>query len=213
MNRRIISSMSAPTPPRRTQAERTQQRKQQVIREAIHFFGQHGFRGARLADIAEAAGVTEPGLLHHFPSKTHLLMEVLAERDRADREKFLPALRGEKGELLASLQALVEHNQTVPGLVQLFTVLAAESIDPQHPGHSFFVQRYQHLREQAVDILRQGQERGEVRADVRAEDLAVMIFALMDGLQLQWLQQPDEIKMAEVFERFVALLRNNRENQ
>src|SRR5512136_1148932 len=73
---------------RRTQAERTQQRKEQVIREAIRFFGQNGYHGARLADIAKAAGVTEPGLLHHFPSKAHLLMEVLAERDRIDRERF-----------------------------------------------------------------------------------------------------------------------------
>ena len=72
-------------PRRRTQAERTQLRKEQVIREAIRFFGQNGYHGAKLADIAKAAGVTEPGLLHHFPSKAHLLMEVLAERDRLDR--------------------------------------------------------------------------------------------------------------------------------
>src|SRR5512136_2057401 len=79
-------------PRRRTQAERTQQRKEQVVRAAIRFFGQDGYHGARLADIAKAAGVTEPGLLHHFPSKAHLLMEVLAERDRIDRERFDPSL-------------------------------------------------------------------------------------------------------------------------
>src|SRR5512135_810135 len=80
--------MSEEKLPRRTQQERTQQRKQQVIREAIRFFGQNGYRGAKLSDIAKAAGVTEPGLLHHFPSKAHLLMEVLAERDRINRERF-----------------------------------------------------------------------------------------------------------------------------
>src|SRR5512135_3831933 len=80
--------MSEKTVPRRTQAERTRQRKEQVIREAIRFFGQNGYHGAKLADIAKAAGVTEPGLLHHFPSKAHLLMEVLAERDRINRERF-----------------------------------------------------------------------------------------------------------------------------
>ena len=84
--------VSEKTTPRRTQAERTQQRKEQVIREAIRFFGQNGYHGARLADIAKAAGVTEPGLLHHFPSKAHLLMEVLAERDRIDQERFDPSL-------------------------------------------------------------------------------------------------------------------------
>jgi AcrR family transcriptional regulator len=201
--------MSEQTMPRRTQAERTQQRKEQLIHEAVRFFGQYGFHGARLADIAKAAGVTEPGLLHHFPSKEHLLMEVLAERDRLDRERFNPAIRGEGGDSLDSLQELVEHNETVPGLVQLFTVLVAESIDEQHPGHDFFRRRYQDVRDQAIDVLRKAQARGEIRKNIPAEDLVIMLFAMMDGLQIQWLYEPEKINMARLFEQFLGLLRGN----
>jgi AcrR family transcriptional regulator len=193
--------------PRRTQAERTKQRKEQVIREAISLFGQYGFHGTRLADIAKAAGVTEPGLLYHFPSKEHLFMEVLAERDRLDRERFDPAIHGEMGNPLNSLQELVEHNETVPGLVQLFTVLVAESIDEQHPGHDFFRRRYQDLRDQTVDVLGKAQAHGEIRNDIAAEDLVIMLFAMMDGLQIQWLYEPEKINMARLFEQFLGLLR------
>ena len=199
--------MSEKTMPRRTQAERTQQRKEQVIHEAIRFFGQYGFHGARLADIAKAAGVTEPGLLHHFPSKEYLLMEVLAERDRLDRERFDPAIHAEVGDPLNSLQQLVEHNETVPGLVQLFTVLVAESIDEQHPGHDFFRRRYQDVRDQTIDVLRKAQARAEIRNDIPAEDLVIMLFAMMDGLQIQWLYEPEKINMARLFEKFLGLLR------
>jgi AcrR family transcriptional regulator len=201
--------MSEQTMPRRTQAERTRQRKEQLIREAFRFFGQYGFHGAKLVDIAKAAGVTEPGLLHHFPSKEHLFMEVLAERDRLDRERIDPAIRGEAGDPLNSLQELVEHNETVPGLVQLFSVLVAESIDEQHPGHDFFRQRYQDLRDQTIDVLRRAQVRGEIRYDIPAEDLVIMLFAMMDGLQIQWLYEPEAINMARLFERFLGLLRGN----
>lgn len=195
------------TMPRRTQAERTKQRKDQVIHEAIRFFGQYGYHGAKLADIAKAAGVTEPGLLHHFPSKEHLLMEVLAERDRLDREQYDPALHREVGDPLNSFQNLVRHNETVPGLVQLFTVLVAESIDDQHPGHDFFRQRYQDLRDRIVDVLRKAQARGEIRNDISPEDLVVMLWAMMDGLQIQWLYEPEKIHMAYMFEQFLGLLR------
>jgi AcrR family transcriptional regulator len=184
--------------PRRTQAERTRQRKEQVIREAIRFFGQNGYHGTRLADIARAAGITEPGLLHHFPSKAHLFMEVLAERDRVDRERFDPSQHTGKPPLV-SLQELVEYNETVPGLVQLFTVLVAESIDEKHPGHDFFKQRYQNLREQSTAVLREAQAQGQIRKDIPAEDLVVMLLAMMDGLQVQWLYEPDQIKMAHLF--------------
>jgi AcrR family transcriptional regulator len=199
--------MSKKTTPRRTQAERTQQRKAQIIREAVRFFGQNGYHGAKLADIAKAAGVTEPGLLHHFPSKAHLLMEVLAERDRIDRERFGPSQHAEMKAPLALLRELVEYNETVPGLVQLFTVLVAESIDEQHPAHEFFKQRYQNMREQNIAVLREAQARGEIRSDITAEDLAVLLSAMMDGLQVQWLYEPEHINMARLFEQFLKLFR------
>jgi AcrR family transcriptional regulator len=199
--------MSEPTIPRRTQAERTQKRKEQVIHEAIRFFGQYGYHGAKLADIAKAAGVTEPGLLHHFPSKEHLLMEVLAERDRLDRERFDPSRPGEMGAPLNFLQTLVEHNETVPGLVQLFTVLVAESIDEQHPGHDFFKSRYQEVRDHTIGLLRDSQKNGEIRNDIPAEDLVIMLFAMMDGLQIQWLYEPEKVNMAILFGQFLGLLR------
>jgi AcrR family transcriptional regulator len=195
------------TMPRRTQIERTKQRKEQVIREAIRFFGQNGYHGAKLADIAKAAGVTEPGLLHHFPSKAHLLMEVLAERDRIDRERFGPFLHNGTKAPLVPLQELMEYNETVPGLVQLFTVLVAESIDEKQPGHEFFKRRYQNIREQIIAVLSEAQARGEIRSDIPVEDLAIMLFAMMDGLQVQWLYEPEQIKMARLFEQFLRLLR------
>lgn len=192
---------------RRTQAERTQQRKEQVIGAAIRFFGQNGYHGARLADIAKAAGVTEPGLLHHFPSKAHLLMAVLAERDRSDRERLAPSQHDAPQAPLAPLQELVAYNETVPGLVQLFAVLVAESIDGQHPGHDFFKQRYQNIRAQYSAVLRAAQARGEIRSDIPAEDLVVMLLAMMDGLQVQWLYEPEQIDMPRLFEQFLRLLK------
>jgi AcrR family transcriptional regulator len=193
--------------PRRTQAERTRASREKIIQAATTFFAQQGFRGAKMADIAKAANLTEPGLLHHFPSKTDLLMAVLAERDRVDRERFGPSRLEEKGDPLSSLSRLVEYNETVPGLVQLFTILVAESIQKQHPGHDFFKHRYQKAREQDIEVLRQAQAQGEIRSDIPAENLIIMLFAMMDGLQIQWLFEPKKINMAHIFEQFVHLLR------
>jgi AcrR family transcriptional regulator len=201
--------MSEKSTPRRTQAERTQQRKEQLIQAAIRFFGQNGYHGAKLADIARAAGVTEPGLLHHFPSKAHLLMEVLAERDRVDRERFDPSPDDGTKAALIPYEELVQYNETVPGLVQLFTVLVAESIDEQHPAHGFFKRRYESLAEANVRLIAEAQARGEIRDDVPAEDLAIMLFAVMDGLQVQWLYAPEQVDMARIFEQFVRLLARN----
>jgi AcrR family transcriptional regulator len=193
--------------PRRTQAERTRASREKIIRAATEFFAQQGFHGAKMADIAQSAGLTGPGLLHHFPSKTHLLMEVLKERERIDSERMSATRKKVGSHFLEAASELVEHNETVPGLVQLFNLLVAESIDPGHPAHEFFIQRYQREREGMAQMIAQAQQAGEVRADIPAETLVVLIFAMMDGLQVQWLLEPDKISMAAMFRVLMDLFK------
>jgi AcrR family transcriptional regulator len=195
------------TPPRRTQAERTRVSRQKIIQAATELFAQQGFRGAKMADIARAADLTEPGLLHHFPSKTHLLMGVLEERDRIDSARMRATLQKNGNHFLEAGIELVEHNETVPGLVQLFNLLVAESVSADHPAHDFFIQRYQREREQMAQAITQGQQAGEVRSDIPAETLVVLIFAMMDGLQVQWLLEPDKISMSEMFRLMIDMLK------
>ena len=193
--------------PRRTQAERTRVSREKIIQAASDFFAQQGFRGAKMSEIAKAAGLTQPGLLHHFPSKTHLLMGVLEERDRIDSERMRTILQKDGNHFLEAGIELVEHNETVPGLVQLFTLLVAESISEDHPAHEFFTRRYQREREHMAQAIMQAQQTGEVRSDIPAETLVVLIFAMMDGLQVQWLLEPEKISMSEMFRVMVDLLK------
>jgi AcrR family transcriptional regulator len=193
--------------PRRTQAERTRASREKIIHSATESFAQNGFHGAKMADIAKAANLTGPGLLHHFPSKTHLLMEVLKERDRIDSERMRSTLQKNGNDFLEAGIELVEHNQTVPGLVQLFNLLVAESISQDHPAHEFFIERYQRTREHWIQLIAQAQQAGEVRSDVSPETLAILIFAMMDGLQVQWLLEPEKIDMANLFRVMTDMLR------
>lgn len=192
---------------RRTQAERTRASREKIIQAATEFFARQGFHGAKMAEIAKAANLSGPGLLHHFPSKTHLLMEVLKERDRIDSERMRATLKSNGNHFLEAGIELVEHNETVPGLVQLFNLLVAESISPEHPAHEFFTERYQREREQMVQSIAQAQQAGEVRADIPAETLVVLIFAMMDGLQVQWLLEPEKINMSGMFRVMMDMLK------
>lgn len=193
--------------PRRTQAERSRESREKILGVATEFFSRHGFNGAVMADIAAAANLTLPGLLHHFPNKNMLLMAVLAERDKANRGRFLVAAEDNLSDPIEPLATLVEYNETVPGMVQLFTVLVAESLQEQHPAQSFFKARYHSAREQYIVLIKEAQARGEVRMDISPADLFTMLFAMMDGLQIQWLLEPDSVRMGQLFRQFIALLR------
>ncbi|GAB2630268.1 TetR/AcrR family transcriptional regulator [Prescottella soli] len=164
-------------------------------------FAENGYRGASLARIAERAEISQPGLLHHFHTKEELLTATLDLRDEMDGERFTD-VDGAPLTGIAALEALVdlvERNQRIPGLVQLFTVLSAESVTADHPAHAWARTRYRRIRRFIADGIRAGIASGEFRPDVAPEAHAFRLVALMDGLQQQWLLDAEAVDMTAVF--------------
>ena len=197
--------MTRAQPHRHTGNSAGEARRSRILHVALLEFAENGYRGSALAAIAARAELTQAGLLHHFRSKQHLLIAVLELRDELDAERFgLLANRDRSGtEQLHALVSLVEHNARVPGLVQLFTVISAESVTPGHPAQSWTVARYRRLRADLADGLRRAAASGEFRPDLDPEALAERVFAMMDGLQLQWLLDPGRVDMPGLFRAFV----------
>jgi len=76
------------------------QRKRQVLDAALACFALGGYRGTTTAQIAEAAGVTEPILYRHFPAKLDLFVNAIDAAGARVVESWREAVdRG--GDLLA----------------------------------------------------------------------------------------------------------------
>jgi AcrR family transcriptional regulator len=183
-------------------------RREEILQEASRLFGIDGFHGTSLTSIAQAVGLTEPGLLHYFPSKVSLLENVLEYRDRQDEEKYLALVQSESislSRILDALEHLVSENQRRPGLVRLFTVLVGESIRVDHPSHDYFVNRYQRIRD-IFNAYIADLDDGAIPADLDVDQLSSLIFAVMDGLQIQWLLDPEKVNMTDSFSLFTKLL-------
>ncbi len=176
-----------PTRARRAPTERGARTRAAIVEAAIPLFASHGYRGAALAAVADAVELTQPGLLHHFPSKERLLMAVLEERDNEARARMHDAWSRGGESALRALGDLVTHNATTPDLVRLFTVLVGEAVSDEHPAHGFFAGRYAELRANIEAAIARGQASGEFRSDVDVPRLAALMLAVMDGLQVQWL--------------------------
>jgi AcrR family transcriptional regulator len=181
-------------------------RREEILREATKSFGALGFRGATLSSIAQAVGLTEPGLLHYFPSKVHLLRSVLEYRDQQDLEKYKTILEQDSSALFDSMQDLVAGNESIPGLVQLFTVLVGESISQEHPSHDFFVNRYASIKKMTCEGLANYINVEGLATECDIDQLASLIIAVMDGLQIQWLLNPQDVSMSKSFNLFSKII-------
>jgi AcrR family transcriptional regulator len=188
-------------------AVRSEAARQRLLEAALRALATNGYQGSSLAGIAAEAGMTTAGLLHHFPSKEQLLLAVLVERDRSDGARY--HLRGFRG--LAALDRLVElvgYNAHVPGVVRAFTVLVGEAVGEGHPAREWFERRYPRRRDNIAAALRAGIDSGEIAANIDCDAIAAEIIAMMDGLQVQWLLNSDQVDLAAVFAHYISGVRD-----
>ncbi|MGW2176709.1 TetR/AcrR family transcriptional regulator [Streptomyces sp. NPDC001732] len=182
---------------------RSAERRAEIVRAALEVIAERGYRGASLSAVAERVGLSQQGLLHYFPTKEALLVAVLEERDQWDTGGVTRSDGAWRIELLASL---VEYNAMRPGIVQTFSALLGESVTEGHPAREFFTRRYAQVRASMAATLRA--EHGErLPGGLTPERAAPLLVAVLDGLQYQWLLDPDSVDMPAAFEDFLALLR------
>jgi AcrR family transcriptional regulator len=180
--------------------------RERVVRAAMEAFASNGYRGASLDGIAGAVGLTRQGLLHYFPSKVALLMAVLELGQQGDIELIGRLREQHDWSLPETLRAIIEHNLSRPGLAQLRTALAGEAINTNHPGHGWFVDVYRFARAGITEWVTREQSEGRITSAVSPERLAMTIIAVIDGLQLQALLEPERLDVAQALAELMAVL-------
>lgn len=188
-----------------TRAERTAQRRKQILEAASIVIQQYGYSRASLADIANLVGISAPSLLHHFKTKDELLIALLDYRDDVSRRATSTSF-DEVGEArLAHLVETSEANSKNLVLTQLYSVLLGESLTEEHPAKEFFVSRFEGLRPRVAEGVADAIGDPSI-PDQEIEEVAAGIIAVMDGLQYQFLLDNSSVDMSAVTERVIRAL-------
>lgn len=181
-------------------------KRDEILERALEVIAREGIRGASVKELADAVGLSQAGLLHYFDSKEELFTAILRKRDEVDSRRFGEADGdGPLEDIRAGYVAIVRHNAEVPGLVQLFSRLAVDAADPQHPAHDYFVERSAALRSTFATALERRRAEGATTPAVDADTLARILQAVSDGMQLQWMQDPS-VDMAATVDALFELL-------
>jgi AcrR family transcriptional regulator len=174
-----------------------------ILDAALEVFAESGYRSGSIRDVALRVGMSEAGLLHHFPTKSALLAAVLDRRDEHSLSRV--PFQGDDG--AATVRGLIDlaaYNASVPGVVELYCVLSAEATSPGHPAHDYFVGRYEFTRNRLRTAFEHLERDGRLDHGVSPQKAAVATIAMMDGLQVQWLLDRESVDMAEELRTFFA---------
>lgn len=173
---------------RRGPYAKSARRQAEIVASATSVFSARGYRGGSLREIAKQLDLSLTSVVHHFPSKSALLVAVLESADSAHADSFQADSRND-GVAYAVLQ-YVRRNVDRPEMLRLLALMAAESSAPDHPAHEWFRRRYDQTIGMLAIAIRRDQEQGRISNTRDPQGIAESLVALWDGLQLQWLIDP-----------------------
>jgi AcrR family transcriptional regulator len=191
-------------------------KREEILTTALEVIAREGLGRTSIRELADAAGLSQAGLLHYFDSKEELYTAVLRKRDEVNGERFA-ALRSahaaaadgadtaDADAVISSLLDVIRQAADVPGLAELFARLSVDAAAPEHPAHDFFIDRRRFLGELLGPAISTLQAEGRIVDTVPAATLATIVHALADGLQTQWLLEPDLDMAGTVEALFTAL--------
>ena len=163
------------TAPRMAAAER----RQHLIETAIRLFTDGSYHGTTTAEIARAAGVSEPILYRHFASKRDLYLAGLEHVWAKTREGWERKLESAP-DACAAIEAIGKGHVSVRSprlqLAELWVqALSEASEDPELKRHL-----RSHMREVhdfVAGLIRRGQEQGAIAAERDANSEAWIMLA------------------------------------
>jgi AcrR family transcriptional regulator len=182
LDRSELSTLASPSDRRQRRSADTRER---LFRAALDLFAQKGFVETTVEDITEAADVGKGTFFNYFPSKDHILLAFgemqlnkleaaieVARRTDEPMPEFLRSLA------LRMTQEPVRNPAIIRIILQAYlstTPVRAAMMDLQKRVHA--------LHSQMIQL---GQERGEIRNDLPAAEIAHVFRQTIFGTLLIW---------------------------
>jgi AcrR family transcriptional regulator len=158
--------------PRNADGQRT---RQALLDAALDLFGERGFFGTRLRDVAGAVGVRESAIYNYFPSKESLFEALITADQDTKRERLSAVLDDPAGDpqvVLERLARLILEDFASPRQQQLFRILMSDGLRLARAGRLNLVDRIGSGRARLRDAMQAFIDRGWLR-DADPDVLAI----------------------------------------
>jgi AcrR family transcriptional regulator len=199
--------------PRRTRLPAAE-RRETILRAAAEVFAEAGYRAAKVSDVAERVGITEPVIFQNFGSKAALFTAVI-ERAAAEVHASLDDLAagfGSASGLLAHVLTGSAHagaGHAAAGYGVLFADAAALTAEPVLHGPARDAVRA--VAAHLADLVRRAQAEGGVRPDTDPEAAAWLLLSVLSARRLRAAVMPAGLEPAVTALALQAIGAGNRD--
>jgi AcrR family transcriptional regulator len=193
-----------PYPAASRRERRSLELRERLFRSALDLFAQKGFAETTVEDITNAADVGKGTFFNYFPSKDHILL-AFGEMQLAKLRDAVEEARHSSQPLPHYLRSLSERMTQEPmrnpAIVRAL-LLAYLSSTPVREAMLDMQKRVLAFHSEMIAL---GQQRGEIRDDVPAIELAQVFRQTIFGTLLMWTLYGDSTLQARIESAFNIL--------
>ena len=187
---------------------RSELSRKQLMNAAIDCFARLGYQGTSIDRVARDAGVTKGAVYYHFRDKEDLLFAAVKDRIGSFEKRVLTAV-GPSTDAIEKLRQVIDtcfFHTTVSNHRRFIITLMIEALDTNERLSSEFRNILRRMRTFLARVVRDGQQRGELRTDVSPEAAAAAIMGGIIGAEVQHYQDREEVDLRQVLDTLVEQL-------
>jgi AcrR family transcriptional regulator len=181
--------------------------RQKIVQAALPLFRQHGFDATTMEEIAEQADIAKGTLYNYFPAKEAILSAYIQSAFEAKHDERIGRLRqlpDTRARLTLILEELIQGIQSQPEIFERFFAYRVQNIVSLRKAP----EERSGIELLAAEIIRLGQQSGEVRTDLPAglmEDQVEFVFV---EVAKRYYLEPETFEPAGVIAGCVDLFMN-----
>jgi AcrR family transcriptional regulator len=190
-----------------SKADVAAERKDQIVRATVECITKHGYHNFSMQDVARTAGVSKGIIHYYFLNKDELMMSVL-DKVAGDIEAVLAS----------EMQSLTDPRRKLEVFIDVCFDIVRNTKEYYQVNMDFWTQinqkeevrkviarHYSKFRDSAQTVIKEGVANGAFR-QVDPREYASYVVAVIDGLSLQWLFDPNVFDYDQVTKKAGKLL-------
>jgi len=162
-----------------------------ILQSATRLFGRRGFQGTTIEDVTRESGISRGALYWHFKSKSELLGAVVERLQKEYLDVFIENVMSAGSRPMDRIQAIFKFNARFAveqtDLVHCIRNLSLELSPSEDDNVKAFFDIIAQQRNFIVRLIKEAQDEGSLRTDLKPEIMAAIILAIHDGILLQWI--------------------------
>jgi AcrR family transcriptional regulator len=163
------------------------ERQKEILDTALELISRKGIQGLTIKNLSKKIGISEPAIYRHYENKIEILLKILELFKESSGGIFEDELQQDIGAIEKIEHLFTRHFSKFAKNPTLVSVIFSEDIFRSEPA---LIEKIAEVINRNSQILRkiiaEGQERNEIRKDLDAGHIAIIVMGSLRLFVKQW---------------------------